>query len=68
MEEILVVENIVKTFYGLKALDNISLKIQRGRLYGVIGPNGSGKSTLFNVISGVLKPDSVAAYTSWVRG
>ena len=62
MEEILVVENIVKTFYGLKALDNISLKIKRGRLYGVIGPNGSGKSTLFNVISGLLKPDSGSIY------
>ncbi len=62
MEEILVVENIVKTFSGLKAIDNVSLKIGRGGVYGIIGPNGSGKSTLFNVISGVLKPDSGRIY------
>ncbi|MEM3031391.1 MAG: ABC transporter ATP-binding protein [Nitrososphaerota archaeon] len=62
MEEILVVENLVKSFAGLRAINNISLRIREGRVYGVIGPNGSGKSTLFNLISGVLKPDAGRIY------
>jgi branched-chain amino acid transport system ATP-binding protein len=62
MGEILVVENVVKSFAGLKAVNNVSLKAERNRIYGVIGPNGSGKSTLFNVISGIFKPDNGRIY------
>ncbi|MEM1980570.1 MAG: ABC transporter ATP-binding protein [Candidatus Caldarchaeum sp.] len=47
-----------KSFKGLKALDEISINIKPGHIYGIIGPNGSGKTTLFNIITGVLKPDS----------
>ncbi|MDG6999454.1 MAG: ABC transporter ATP-binding protein [Nitrososphaerota archaeon] len=50
--------NIVKSFGGVIALDNVSLAIPRGRITGIIGPNGSGKSTLIDVISGFLKPDA----------
>lgn len=47
--------NISKNFAGLRALDNISLKLEQGEILGLIGPNGSGKTTLINVITGMLK-------------
>jgi branched-chain amino acid transport system ATP-binding protein len=50
--------NLTKAFKGLVALQNHSMRVERGALIGVIGPNGSGKSTLFNVISGFLVPTS----------
>ena len=59
MTDILVkVENVIKTFGGLVALNDCSLDIKNGSITGIIGPNGSGKSTLFNVITGNLKPDN----------
>ncbi len=57
MSEMLRLINVVKRFGGLKAVDKVSLTINKGELVGLIGPNGSGKSTLFNVISGLYKPD-----------
>lgn len=58
MNDLLVVDKVSKSFKGLKALDEISINIKPGLIYGIIGPNGSGKTTLFNIITGVLKPDS----------
>jgi ABC-type branched-subunit amino acid transport system ATPase component len=54
---ILQVDRLVKSFYGLNVLDQISFNVADGELLSIIGPNGSGKTTLFNVISGHLPPD-----------
>lgn len=46
-----------KSFGGIKAVDNVSLEIEKGRIYSLIGPNGAGKTTFFNLISGFIMPD-----------
>lgn len=51
------VKNIGISFGGLKAVDNFSLTIEKGQLYGLIGPNGAGKTTVFNLLTGVYKAD-----------
>lgn len=55
---LLEVDGVTKRFGGVVALDGVSLGIDEGELVAIIGPNGSGKTTLFNVINGVLAPDS----------
>lgn len=52
------IDKIKKSFGGLVANNNISLKIGKGEIMGLIGPNGAGKSTLFNIITGFIIPDS----------
>jgi branched-chain amino acid transport system ATP-binding protein len=52
----LAVEGVSKHFAGLRALDSVSLQLERGEVLGLIGPNGSGKTTLINVIGGSLRP------------
>ena len=53
---LLEVKNLGISFGGLRAVDNFSLKIEKGQLYGLIGPNGAGKTTIFNLLTGVYKP------------
>ena len=55
---ILSVENLSRSFGGIKANDNISFKVDEGTILGVIGPNGAGKSTLFDLITGYTKADN----------
>jgi branched-chain amino acid transport system ATP-binding protein len=57
MEPILRIENVVKKFGEVVALDHCSFDIESGSITGLIGPNGAGKTTLFNLITGVLGPD-----------
>ena len=45
---------LTKSFFGVTALDRVSLHVDRGEIVGVIGPNGSGKTTLFNCATGLL--------------
>jgi branched-chain amino acid transport system ATP-binding protein len=54
---ILEVQGLSRRFGGIKALDGVDFRLERGELAGIIGPNGSGKTTLFNVITGIYRPD-----------
>ena len=60
------VENLNKSFGGLRAIDNCSIEIKENSITGIIGPNGSGKSTLFNLITGNLKPDNGSVFYNGV--
>ncbi|MGA2993000.1 ABC transporter permease subunit [Bradyrhizobium sp.] len=55
---ILEVRNLSRSFGGLKAVQNVSFKLQRNEILGIIGPNGAGKTTLFNLLNGFLRPDT----------
>lgn len=62
MNFILELKNVSKSFGGLKAVDNVSMSFEKGKITGLIGPNGAGKTTIFNLISGFYKPDSGKIY------
>lgn len=57
MENILQVNNVSKSFAQKKALDNVSLQIEKGDVFGLLGPNGAGKTTLIRMINQIFKPD-----------
>jgi branched-chain amino acid transport system ATP-binding protein len=56
--KVLDVQHLQKTFGGLMAVKDLSFHVNKGEILGLIGPNGAGKTTVFNLIMGVLKPDS----------
>ncbi|MET0209044.1 MAG: branched-chain amino acid ABC transporter ATP-binding protein/permease [Burkholderiaceae bacterium] len=55
-DEVLEATGVLMQFGGLKALNNVDLRIRRGTIHGLIGPNGSGKSTMMNVLTGIYVP------------
>ena len=50
--------NLIKQYDGIKAVDNIELKIEKGDIFGFLGPNGAGKTTTIRMIMGIIEPDS----------
>lgn len=57
-QNILQVQNLSKSFLGVKALDNIQFDLQKGEVHALMGENGAGKSTFMKILMGLLKPDS----------
>ncbi len=53
---VLETKNLGISFGGLKAVQNVNLKVKKNQLYGLVGPNGAGKTTVFNLITGVYQP------------
>ncbi len=50
--------NVIKSFDNFKAINKLSLKVEKGEIYGLLGANGAGKSTTINILLGFVKPDS----------
>ena len=61
-DAILRLEGIVKSFGGLKVIDDVSFDVRRGSRTALIGPNGAGKTTVFNLISGAYEVDAGAIH------
>ncbi len=61
-KKLLVTENLSKHFGGLKAVDDVSIYVEEGDIFGLIGPNGAGKTTLQNTIAGTFPPTSGKVY------
>ncbi len=54
--DMLIAQSVLMQFGGLKAINNVDLRVKRGTIHGLIGPNGSGKSTMMNVLTGIYVP------------
>ena len=61
------IQEIRKEFGGLKAVENVSFDLEKGRITALIGPNGAGKTTIFNIITGFIKPDGGEIYLNGKR-
>lgn len=56
------IRNIVKQYAGHRALDNVSLEVEKGKIFGLLGPNGAGKTSLIRIINQITAPDSGEVY------
>lgn len=61
-EYLLETKNLGISFGGLKAAQDVNLRIKKNQIYGLIGPNGAGKTTIFNLLTGVYKPTTGTFY------
>ncbi len=57
-DDVLVASDVSKSFPGVKALSDVSIRLARGSIHALLGENGAGKSTLIKIITGVYRPDS----------
>ena len=62
MKALIKVNGVIKKFGSFKALDEISMNVKKGSIYGLVGANGAGKTTLINHLTGALKPDNGTVY------
>ena len=60
MNQVLAVEatGVTKTFGSVRAVDDISIRVAEGEVYGVLGPNGAGKTTFLRMLFGLIRPDA----------
>lgn len=61
MEHAIIIKDLTKRYGTVVALDNISLEVEKGELFGLIGPDGAGKSSLYRILATLLRPDSGVA-------
>ncbi len=67
MTQLLQLDSIGKSFFGIPVLQDVSLTLAQGRVLGLVGENGAGKSTLMNILGGILRPDSGSIVLDGVR-
>ena len=58
MSELMICNDLCKSYGGVQALKNVNIRLESGKIYGLLGPNGSGKTTLIKLINGLLTPTS----------
>ncbi|MFY9800341.1 MAG: ATP-binding cassette domain-containing protein, partial [Methanoregula sp.] len=61
MEDVLEAKNLTKRYGDVTAVDNVSLKVEKGALFGLLGPNGSGKTTMIKMLTGQTRPTGGSA-------
>src|SRR5207247_6857922 len=66
MPEVLSVQNVVKAFGSVRAVDGVSFTVRRGTITGLLGRNGAGKTTIIRMITGIFLPDS--GTIAWLDG
>jgi len=62
MKNILTVENVCKNYGSYTALNNVSISVPKGSVFGLLGPNGAGKTSLIRIINQITLPDSGTIY------
>ena len=58
MQEVLKIEGLTKRYGAIRAIDGLSLEVQKGEVFGILGPNGSGKTTTLGILLDITRPDS----------
>ncbi len=62
MTNIIEIKGLSKSYFNKKALNNLNLTIEKGKVVGILGPNGSGKTTLIKILAGILRPSKGEVY------